>query len=227
MEKEQQKDKIIEIVKKAIGDNSIVEKGTAYIIVFDSNDIDHIAEEVAENVYNFYKPIDNEPVGAMYIEGCRKGFFDRDNQVRTLATAIKELKDENAGLNRECNDYLAKIDQLQAKLAQAQEDNKRLRRGISRLARGNRRTFKGVRGMTEEKRPPIGVAPHWLVNLKRIEELNEATKRLVEELNTSRLSETDIKYYKLVAKYAEEVRTLAEMEARLTKFDVDEVRKIL
>lgn len=52
-------------------------------------------------------------------------------------------------------------------------------------------------------------------------------KRLVEELNTSCLSETDIKYYKLVAKYAEEVRTLAEMEARLTKFDVDEVRKIL
>lgn len=81
--------------------------------------------------------------------------------------------------------------------------------------------------MTEEKRPPIGVAPHWLVNLKRIEELNDAIKRLVEELNTSCLSETDIKYYKLVAKYAEEVRTLAEMEARLTKFDVEEVRKIL
>ena len=81
--------------------------------------------------------------------------------------------------------------------------------------------------MTEEKCPPIGVAPHWLVNLKRIEELNDAIRRLVEELNTSRLSETDIKYYKLVAKYAEEVRTLAEMEARLTKFDVDEVRKIL
>lgn len=71
-----------------------------------------------------------------------------------------------------------------------------------------------------EKRPPIGVAPHWLVNLKRIEELNDAIKRLVEELNTNCLSETDIKYYKLVAKYAEEVRTLAEMEARLTKFEL-------
>lgn len=118
MEKEQQKDKIIEIVKKAIGDNSIVEKGTAYIIGFDSNDIDHIAEEVAEAVYNFYKPIDNEPVGAMYIEGCRKGFFDRDNQVRTLATAIKELKDENAELNRERGEYYAQADRLQAKLAQ-------------------------------------------------------------------------------------------------------------
>lgn len=82
--------------------------------------------------------------------------------------------------------------------------------------------------MTEEKRmPPIGVAPHWLVNLKRIEELNDAMKRLVEELNTSCLSETDIKYYKLVAKYAEEVRTLAEMEARLTKLDVEEVKRSL
>lgn len=123
MEKEQQKDKIIEIVKKAIDDNSVAAYGEDDIVSIDGDDIDHIAEEVAENVYNFYKPIDNEPVGAMYIEGCRKGFFDRDNQVRTLATAIKELKDENAGLNRECNDYLAKIDQLQAKLAQAQEDN--------------------------------------------------------------------------------------------------------
>lgn len=118
MDKEQQKDKIIEIVKKAIYDNSIVEKDTAYIIVFDSNDVDHIAEEVAKAVYNFYKPIDKEPVGAMYIEGCRKGFFDRDNQVKTLARAVKELKDENAGLNRECNDYCAKIDRLQEKLAQ-------------------------------------------------------------------------------------------------------------
>ena len=123
MEKEQQKDKIIEIVKKAIGDNSIVEKGTAYIIGFDSNDIDHIAEEVAEAVYNFYKPIDNEPVGAMYIEGCRKGFFDRDNQVITLATAIKELKDENAELKNERDEYYAQADRLQARLAQAQEDN--------------------------------------------------------------------------------------------------------
>lgn len=81
--------------------------------------------------------------------------------------------------------------------------------------------------MTEEKRPPIGVTPHWLVNLKRIEELNDAIRRLVEELNASCLSETDIKCYNLVAKYAEEVRTLAEMEARLTKLDVEEVRKIL
>lgn len=123
MKKEQQKDKIIEIVKKAINDNAIIEKDTAYIIVFDSNDIDHIAEEVAENVYNFYKPIDNEPVGAMYIEGCRKGFFDRDNQVRTLATAIKELKDENAELKNERDEYYAQADRLQARLAQAQEDN--------------------------------------------------------------------------------------------------------
>lgn len=113
MDKEQQKDKIIEIVKKAIDDNSVASYGEDDIVSIDGNYVDHIAEEVAEAVYNFYKPIDKEPVGAMYIEGCRKGFFDRDNQVRTLATAIKELKDENAGLNRECNDYLAEIESIQ------------------------------------------------------------------------------------------------------------------
>ena len=130
MEKEQQKDKIIEIVKKAIDDNSVTSYGEDDIVSIDGNDVDHIAEEVAEAIYNFYEPIDNEPVGAMYIEGCRKGFFSRDNQVRTLAVAIKELKDENAGLNRECNDYLAKIDRLQEKLAQAQEDNSEFQRQL-------------------------------------------------------------------------------------------------
>ena len=50
MTKEQQKDKIIEIVKSAIADNTVVGNGEDDIIALDCNDVDHIAEEVAEKV---------------------------------------------------------------------------------------------------------------------------------------------------------------------------------
>lgn len=50
MTKEQQKDKIIEIVKKAIDNNTIVGSGEVDIIELDCNDVDHIAEKVAEEV---------------------------------------------------------------------------------------------------------------------------------------------------------------------------------
>lgn len=50
MTKEQQKDKIIEIVKKAIADNTVVGNGEDDIIALDCNDVDHITEEVAEEV---------------------------------------------------------------------------------------------------------------------------------------------------------------------------------
>ena len=50
MTREQQKDKIIEIVKNAIADNTVVGNGEDDIIALDCNDVDHIAEEVAEVV---------------------------------------------------------------------------------------------------------------------------------------------------------------------------------
>lgn len=50
MTKEQQKDKIIEIVKKAIADNTIEGSGEYDIITLDCSDVDHIAEKVAEEV---------------------------------------------------------------------------------------------------------------------------------------------------------------------------------
>lgn len=64
MNKEQQKDEIISIVKKAIAANSYIALSDDRVIS-DCNGVDHIAEEVADAVYNFYKPIDNEPVGAL------------------------------------------------------------------------------------------------------------------------------------------------------------------
>ena len=57
MDKEQQKDKIIDIVKKVIDDNIIARSGEYDIIALDCNDVDNIADEVAENVYNFYHSI--------------------------------------------------------------------------------------------------------------------------------------------------------------------------
>lgn len=50
MTKEQREYKIIEIVKKAIADNTVVGNGEDDIIALDCNDVDHIAEEVAEEV---------------------------------------------------------------------------------------------------------------------------------------------------------------------------------
>lgn len=64
MNKEQQKDEIISIVKKAIAANSYIALSDDRVIS-DCNGVDHIAEEVADAVYNFYKPIDHEPVGAL------------------------------------------------------------------------------------------------------------------------------------------------------------------
>lgn len=62
--KEQQKDEIILIVKKAIAANSYIDLSDDRVIS-DCNGVDHIAEEVADAVYNFYKPIDKGPVGAL------------------------------------------------------------------------------------------------------------------------------------------------------------------
>lgn len=93
MTKEQKYGKIIEIVKKAIADNTVDGSGEDDIITLDCNDVDHIAEEVAEEVYDLYTAV-------------------FDNEIKSLKRGIKELQDENAGLNRECNDYLAEVGRL-------------------------------------------------------------------------------------------------------------------
>lgn len=59
MNKEQQKDEIISIVKKEIDDNSVCSVGENEIISLDGNDVDHIAEQSAEMLYNAgYRKID-------------------------------------------------------------------------------------------------------------------------------------------------------------------------
>ncbi len=85
--KEQQKDEIISIVKKAIAANSYIALSDDRVIP-DCNGVDHIAEEVADAVYNFYKPIDNEPVGAL--GECEK------KTVKEFAEKLKEKAHKGA-----------------------------------------------------------------------------------------------------------------------------------
>ena len=84
--KEQQKDEIISIVKKAIAANSYIDLSDDRVIS-DCNGVDHIAEEVADAVYNFYKPIDKGPVGVLGECG---------------------LKAENASRQKAIEDFIAK-----------------------------------------------------------------------------------------------------------------------
>ena len=73
MTKEQQKDKIIEIVKKAIADNTVVGNGEDDIIALDCNDVDHIAEEIAEEVC----------CRGLAVEKVKKFLFIEDGSVDT------------------------------------------------------------------------------------------------------------------------------------------------
>lgn len=111
MTKEQQKDEIIEIVKRAIAENSLYDydkESDEVIAQIDGDDLDHIAEEVAGNIYNFYHPIDEV---AEYKPNEVRRFSDYGDEIRSLTRAVKELKDER-------DEYYAQADRLQAKLAQ-------------------------------------------------------------------------------------------------------------
>lgn len=107
MNKEQQKDKIIEIVKKAIGDNSVTTYGVDDLVSIDGDDVDHIAEEVAENVYNFYKPIDNEPVGALGKSGISV-LVTKPRRLNQILEECAEVINENRDLRRRCEQLQAK-----------------------------------------------------------------------------------------------------------------------
>lgn len=83
MNKIQQKDKIILNVKKAIKAKMRRSIDGGYVEL-DDNDIDHIAAEVAEFVYDFYKPIDKEPVGALGKRG-RQTICAKEQQIEEMS----------------------------------------------------------------------------------------------------------------------------------------------
>lgn len=84
MNKEQIKDKIILTVKNAIADNADIDVDTDTVTT-DCNGVDHIAEQVAKELYNAFKPIDKEPIGAL----GKRGLTGKEEQIKEMADIIK------------------------------------------------------------------------------------------------------------------------------------------
>lgn len=68
-------------------------------------------------------------------------------------------------------------------------------------------------------KPPLGVSPHWWVYNRRIKDLSEAITRYA-DFTGDHNHTLDVKeYYELMAKWATEIKLLAEAEAKLLKGD--------
>lgn len=66
-------------------------------------------------------------------------------------------------------------------------------------------------------KPPIGVSPHWFVYRKRITELHEAIGRYITHIEQNRGIENHTQHYEAIAQWAEEIYTLALLEAMIEK----------
>ena len=60
-------------------------------------------------------------------------------------------------------------------------------------------------------KPPIGVSPYWFVYPKRIKELSEAITSYIDYAITNNGIISTIGIYSLIAKWAAEVKILAEL----------------
>lgn len=97
MNKEQQKDEIILAVKQAFNDNAEPTPFVREYIELDGNDIDHIAEQTAETLYNAgYRKI---PETAVVISG-----EDRDEEMRACNEERAELEAEIERLEKVIKD---------------------------------------------------------------------------------------------------------------------------
>ena len=79
--------------------------------------------------------------------------------------------------------------------------------------------------MNEYIKPPIGVSPHWYIHNKRIEELSEAITRYSDFIMRYVNVKDERDYYKSIAKWADEIKKLAEIEIQLLTADKQEVEK--
>lgn len=70
-------------------------------------------------------------------------------------------------------------------------------------------------------KPPLGVSPHWFVYNKRITELSEAITRYSNFIMRYDNVKDGRHYYELIAKWATEIKTLAEMEIPLLTADMN------
>lgn len=71
--------------------------------------------------------------------------------------------------------------------------------------------------MSEWKKPPLGVSPHWFVYNKRIKELNEAIGRYIAFAEENNLTTDTAQYYECIAKWANDISLIASAEAKLLK----------
>jgi len=74
--------------------------------------------------------------------------------------------------------------------------------------------------MVNDKKPPIGVAPHWHIYQQRIEELSSAICRWVEYTkNQSSGNTREVENYDLIANWAYELMEMCKLESQLLKND--------
>lgn len=78
--------------------------------------------------------------------------------------------------------------------------------------------------MSEFIKPPIGVSPHWYIHNKRIKELSEAITRYADFIMRYVNVKDERDYYKSIAKWADEIKMLAEMEIPLLTADKQECK---
>ena len=79
--------------------------------------------------------------------------------------------------------------------------------------------------MSEFIKPPIGVSPHWYIHNKRIKELSEAITRYSDFIMRYANIKDERDYYKAIAKWADEIKKLAEIEIQLLTADNQEVEE--
>lgn len=121
MKEEQIKDEIILTVKKAIGVNSYNTEDDNFLI--DSNDIDHIAEQTAEIIYNagyrktFTSIFVSNPQRA-FKEGYVKGIEEQKAEIERLTEVNKAM--ENDIYNNEMN-----LQNLLNEIAELKAENER------------------------------------------------------------------------------------------------------
>ena len=117
MNKEQQKDEIILAVKEAFNDNAEPTPFVREYIELDGNDIDHIAEQTAENLYNagwrktFTSDLASDTQKA-FKEGYQKGFDDRDEEFKIIMERNEQLLKRNAQLEEKLNEFKKQIDKF-------------------------------------------------------------------------------------------------------------------
>ena len=89
----EQRDEIMLAVKRAVGDNSVTYEPDSDYCMFSCDDIDHIAEDVADNlIEKWYRKIDfASDTQKAFKEGYKCGRADESN---TAKNEIDALRDE-------------------------------------------------------------------------------------------------------------------------------------